>query len=805
LRSRWRSWIGLALIIGFAAGAAMTLAQAARRSEQAYRAFSERMNAVDVVMTGASPFGLVGGVDLDAVTRSGFVAASARAFVALPFSGRTDDGKVLDATTVFPLASVDERLGSTVERWKMLDGRRADPESETEAVASFVLADRLGLHVGSTLDIRFYDAQAFLKTAVELLAGLAPRIGTRDRVTSPPDYADGPRVRLRVVGIEASPAEFPPLLNELAPVLHLTPAFEERYSREIVGSPVGFVTLQPGRSIESFGLEVERLAAGKPVSFVSQRALQAPKVERSIHAEVVALALVAALVGLAGLVGVGQAMTRQTLAESEQLSTLRSLGMQSRQLRWIAVIRLLGIGMLGAAIACVVASFVSQYALLPLARKAELDPGVHIDLTVLAVGAAVIVVLSLGIALWSSWVALRARPVGRADARTRRPGRIASIGAIGALPLSFTFGVRHALQRARRAVPSWVTMLALGLTVAVLAGTLVFTSNLRRLLDEPARYGWNWDAKVGAPGLPDFHAFIAPTLARDPNVAALSSGTITQIDVDSLDRIDVLAIDRIKGEALPTMLRGRAPIAPNEIALGAHTMRKLGVDIGRSVEARIGNRSEPLRVVGQSVLPEVGDAGQLGTGSLMTFAGLQRLLPTAPDNSFFVRFRDDPAVDGRRLATAVEPVPTHFQARPEDLVDLARGGGLLFALVAFLALLGFILLAHALVTSVRARRRELAVLRSVGVARRQIAGIVLWQSLTLTVGALVVGIGLGGVLGRLAWQAFAHDQGVATDTVLPMFVFLAISVGALGVAVAAAFFPAVVAARSHPTRVLRSE
>jgi ABC-type lipoprotein release transport system permease subunit len=41
--------------------------------------------------------------------------------------------------------------------------------------------------------------------------------------------------------------------------------------------------------------------------------------------------------------------------------------------------------------------------------------------------------------------------------------------------------------------------------------------------------------------------------------------------------------------------------------------------------------------------------------------------------------------------------------------------------------------------------------------------------------------------------------------VLPSLVLLAVAGGALVVAVAAALFPAVVAARSHPTRVLRSE
>src|SRR5262249_33285835 len=150
-------------------------------------------------------------------------------------------------------------------------------------------------------------------TEATLALGFAKRIAQRDQgARAAPDYANGPRVQFRVVGIEASPAEFPPLLTDLAPVLHLTPAFAHRYERQIVGSPVAFFRLKPGHDLKSFQLAVERLAAGKPVSFVSTRNNQAPKVQRSIHAEAVMLAVLAAVIALAGLVGAGQAMTRQT-------------------------------------------------------------------------------------------------------------------------------------------------------------------------------------------------------------------------------------------------------------------------------------------------------------------------------------------------------------------------------------------------------------------------------------------------------------------------------------------------------------
>jgi hypothetical protein len=42
LRARWRSWLGLALLIGLAGGAAVAAAAEARRTETAYPRFIQR-------------------------------------------------------------------------------------------------------------------------------------------------------------------------------------------------------------------------------------------------------------------------------------------------------------------------------------------------------------------------------------------------------------------------------------------------------------------------------------------------------------------------------------------------------------------------------------------------------------------------------------------------------------------------------------------------------------------------------------------------------------------------------------------
>jgi hypothetical protein len=46
LRTRWRPWLVLALLIGVAAGAAVAAAAGARRTETAYPRFVQAQNAV---------------------------------------------------------------------------------------------------------------------------------------------------------------------------------------------------------------------------------------------------------------------------------------------------------------------------------------------------------------------------------------------------------------------------------------------------------------------------------------------------------------------------------------------------------------------------------------------------------------------------------------------------------------------------------------------------------------------------------------------------------------------------------------
>jgi putative ABC transport system permease protein len=279
---------------------------------------------------------------------------------------------------------------------------------------------------------------------------------------------------------------------------------------------------------------------------------------------------------------------------------------------------------------------------------------------------------------------------------------------------------------------------------------------------------------------------------------------VTQVDITQT-RIDVLALDPIVGDAQPTLVAGRSPRAADEIALGARTMREKSTGLGRLIEAKIGDNAATYRVVGQVVFPEFGDSGQLGTGAQMTVAGVRRLLPTAPRDNFYLRFSGRDAVARQDdVAAILNPLPAHTDARPEDLVNLARGDGLLLVLGGLLGLLALAMLVHTVVTAVRSARRSHAVLRALGYSRRQSEATVLWQSLALAVAALGVGLPAGLVVGRWVWIAYANHLGMPSDPYVPSISVVLALVGTTVVALLAAAAPGWIVARTNVARTLHA-
>jgi hypothetical protein len=265
---------------------------------------------------------------------------------------------------------------------------------------------------------------------------------------------------------------------------------------------------------------------------------------------------------------------------------------------------------------------------------------------------------------------------------------------------------------------------------------------------------------------------------------------------------------------LPTVtLSGRMPAASDEIALAPESAHDTGAKIGDTltVKARADSR---LRVTGIVFVPENPHNGY-AEGAWLTGTGYQRLFPDG-----FFKFHETlltlrPGADvagmtERLTATMVDvaggPV-TRLEppVEPAEVAQVRNVRVLPLALGVFLALLAVGATGHALATAVRRRRHDVAVLRALGVTRRQSHLIILTQATTLAMIGLVFGVPLGVALGRTVWRAVAESTPVLYVPPLAVLALALIAPVALAVGNLLAALPARRAARIRIGDTLRAE
>jgi ABC-type antimicrobial peptide transport system permease subunit len=114
-------------------------------------------------------------------------------------------------------------------------------------------------------------------------------------------------------------------------------------------------------------------------------------------------------------------------------------------------------------------------------------------------------------------------------------------------------------------------------------------------------------------------------------------------------------------------------------------------------------------------------------------------------------------------------------------------------------------MAHLIVSSVRHRSYDFAVLKSLGFVRAQVRAAVFWQATTISIVALILGLPCGIVAGRWAWTALADRVGVIPQPTTPIVSLVLMVVAIIATTNLVAATPAVVASRMHPTKQLGSE
>lgn len=761
LRRRARAVVGLVLMIGLGAGFALTAAGGARRASTGWARFRSVTLAPHAVVSlpqDATPGTLALVAELPSVD------------AVAPFSFTPVAPKGLRAEVdVASFVGLTDAFSNSVYRPRILAGRRPRAGRADEVTMNQALADRTGLRVGQR---------------VTLVSGFDPA-----------ELTDLGRVT--VVGVHAGSFDIGP--NAGGATLLLPAAFFRAHRADIeVGPPAVVARLRGGDAATPRFAEQVAAIAG-PGTFVISAQEEGAAVADALHIQAVGLWLLAAVAGLATLVAGIQALGRVLADAGADQDVLAAMGLSMPARRALGLVPALVVAG-GAALVAVGAAVVAS-PLLPtgLAGRVEPDPGVFVDELTLAAGVGMVL----------AGMAIAGLLHGRSEARARaraQPDRSRRFGPhSGRVPLDIGAGwaMGSARSPARSAARSAVVAAAAGIAGVVAVTT--FAASLHHLYATDRLYGWDFDgALLTVDGTLDGFDDAMIGLAGEPTVTDLARGELVRLSIGG-QTVEALALDPVRGRVQPTLLAGRGPVAEDEVALGTETLERLGLAVGDMAPVDSDRQTRSLRIVGVAVFPELGVDGDLANGALLTRAGAETLRLDRSSGLALVRVAPGAEV-GKVLARhARGNVDSAFPSEPPRLRNMREVGAIPLALAVFLALLATVAVGHAVAVSVGTRRREIAILRALGLVRNQVRAVVAIQAGVTVVAGLIVGMPFGVAIGRRTWKLIAAGLGVPDRPVVPLTACLATVAAALIIANVMAALPAWAAARLRPAEILRTE
>jgi hypothetical protein len=813
---RWGGLLAIVLLVGLIGGLALASLAGARRTQSSF----------PVVLASTRPSDLLVLHNDSANDSNQSDPAFLRALGALPQVKRvestTDPSELVLGADGTPAQDAAHRLFdssaqvladvngefSDQDRPVVLQGRRADPRRADEMVMSADAAQLLHLRVGDVVHFGFYTNAQTLENGYGT-AALTPRL----------------RIGVRLVGIVRFAFEIvrDDFDHGLRFVL-LTPALTRPLEQCCANGVQSGVRLVHG-SRDDAAVEAAIRQRLPNSSVVQIAAVEEATAERAIAPQAVALGVFGAIAALAALLIGGQAIGRQLRAGADELTALRALGASPAMIAIDGLISAVSAVVLGALLAGVVAVALSPLSPLGPARAVYPHLGIAFDWTVLVGGVAVLVLVLCATAVALAHRQAPHRVASRSARLTPHRSRVAALAASSGLAISAVAGIRLALDpgRDRRSVPVRSAILGAVLAVVVVVATVVFGSSLNTLASHPSLYGWNWDYEMlgNFGGLADIPMpQTAQLLDHDRYVAAWSRASFDDLRIDG-QAVPVLGTTP-RAVVAPPVLSGHALDAPDQLVLGPTTLAQLHKRLGDTVTLENG-QATPTRlvIVGTATLPAIG-AGQtlhleIGVGAVLA----EQLIPpqdrgfgdlTNSPEAVFVRFHAgvNPAAAQHSLdqiATDVANIKGHGPPtvvavqRPAEIVNYRTMGTTPALLGTALAAAAVIALGLTLLTTVRRRRRDLALLKTLGLTRRQLAAVVAWQASVAVAIGVVIGVPLGIITGRALWNRFANALHVVPQPTIPAFTIGLVAIGALVLANLVAAIPGFQAART-PTAVL---
>lgn len=826
---QFSGYLSIVLLTGLIGGIAMASVAAARRTQSSYPLFLASTNPSNLTMAvfqtqanGGNGSSLKSAIErLPDVTHVVTVGT-----LPLVDVGANGAPRLSTFANINIISSLD---GMTVnqDRLAIVQGRAANPRRADEIVMNAGAARILGVHVGQVITLGLYtpaqmNLPAFGSPRVkpvllvhEKLVGIG--VMNTQLVQDDVDQTYG-----AIIADAALTREVVRPLSRFTPVLY---GVQLRHGdRGIAAVQHELVGLVPKGQIYEFHV----------ASTVTSQ------VELAIKPESVALGTFGAIAALACLILASQAMSRLVRRGERDRDVLRALGASPMIIITEGLVGvLLAVG-LGTIVAAVVAVTLSPLGPIGPVRPVYPHAGLNVDATVIGIG---VVVLVVGLGAIATALSVRgvARRVSPPGASASHRSRFAAGPRSAGVPVSGVVGVHFALEsgRGRSAVPTRSIIAGTVIAVAMVVATLTFASGFTTLISRPPLYGWNWTYLLNPSNNVPPRAL--SLLNHDPRVAAWSGANYTDLEVDGVE-LPIL-LERPGARLAPPILSGHGLETSRQIVLGAGTLKQLHKRIGDTVFIGLGTRRDapyyvpptPLVIVGTATLPAVGYSSfvaehtSMGTGALVptNFTNVPLSGHSADPNLngpelVFVKLREGVGSaagreDMQRIANAANRILAADKnaagsrvevlgvLRPAQIVNYRSIGSTPIFLATGLALGAILALGITLASSVRRRRRDLALLKTLGFTHRQLASAVAWQATTTALFGVVLGLPLGVLFGRQLWTLFARSIYAVPDPTVPVLSVFLVGTGTILFANLVAVLPGRSAARTPAALALRTE
>ncbi len=821
-RRRWTGYLSVVLLIGSIGGLAMAASAGGRRTQSSFPTY--------VASTNPSTVALFTRYDAPQLGQStGYDARLEKTIARLPFVDHASTAIIFDAninlnavTGIHPHVLAGESPPTFVGSWdgeyssmdrvRLIAGRLANPSRLNEAVMNVQAAEEAGVHIGSVVTIPFYTDAEINSSSNTGKPFLIAKVKVVGEVVAATNVVESDLNALKAAEVIFSPA----LTRLLAPQCSTgTETF-----LQIAGGDSN------AKRVLAEVYKVDPAAVHFPSEITSAFV---PSAQRAIEPEAIALEVFGGIAGLAVLLIAALMIGRILRVEADETDTLRALGANRAMMLVDQLFGVLCALLVGSLLAVVVAVGLSPLAPLGPIRPVYPNPGVAFDWTILGFGFLIlVVVLGALTVLFARREVRRIKTSKRQSQLGMRQSRPVRFVANSGLPISAVAGVRFALEpgRGRNATPVRSAMLGAVLAVTVLVTTVTFGASLNSLVSHPALYGWNWNYAMissfaGSTDLPSHQ--IATLLNQDRDVQAWSGVNFAPAKLDG-QQVDVLA-QRPGALVAPPMLSGHGLSAANEIILGSTTLSQIHKRVGDTIIFNNGiSKPRKLLIVGTATMPAIVGGYDMGTGvlvstsefptSLLNLQGNQIPGPNAILVRITAGIKPGAAYHSlQEINQKINAIPAADGSaggvisvlRPVEIVNFHSMGNTPTIFAASLAIGATAALALTLGVSVRRRRQELALLKTLGFTQRQLIAAITWQASVAAVIGIAIGIPLGIIIGRGLWILFARNINAVPDPTVPTVTLVLIGAGAIVFAILVAAIPGRIAARTPTSLVLRAE